>query len=84
MEETSINNLVRCMEELKTIIGKSVMLKPSYTNEEVLDMFGVSNPTLRKWRRDGLLGYSQVGTIYLYSQQDIAEFLQKHHIEAFA
>ena len=84
MEQESFTTLVRCFEELKTLIGESVMLKPSYTNQEVLRIFGVTNPTLRKWRNEGLIGYSQIGSTYAYSQQDINDFLKKHHNEAFA
>ena len=85
MEQETINSLVRCVEDLKGVIKEqSTMIKPSYTNEEVLRIFGVTNPTLRKWRNEGLLGYSQIGSTYAYSQKDINDFLLKHHYEAFA
>jgi hypothetical protein len=85
MQEEMINTLVQCVEDLKAVVKEqSTMTKPSYTNEEVLRIFGVTNPTLRKWRNEGLLGYSQIGSTYAYSQKDIEDFLQKHHYEAFA
>ena len=59
----------------------SIMSKPSYTTEETLKILGVSAPTLRKWRLEGLIGYSQVGSIILYSQEDISNFLKTNHID---
>ena len=58
--------------------------KPCYTNEETMEIFGVTSPTLRKWRNEGLLGYSQIGSTLEYSQEDIQTFLQSTHYEAYA
>ena len=55
--------------------------KPCYTNEEALAIFGVTSPTLRKWRNEGLLGYSQIGSTIEYSQEDIQSFLKSTHFE---
>ena len=87
--EEQISKLLRCVEILKSEIRTmrsdlSFGTKPSYTNEEVLRIFGITNPTLRKWRNEGLLGYSQIGSTYEYSQKDISDFLSSHHYEAFA
>ena len=57
--------------------------KPCYTNEEALAIFGVTSPTLRKWRNEGLLGYSQIGSTIEYSQEDIQAFLKSTHFEAY-
>lgn len=91
MEEYArqISELVKCVSDLKDEVGKlkaqlSLSAKPCYTNEEVLQIFGVTPPTLRKWRNQGLLGYSQIGSTLQYSQQDISEFLKSHHYEAYA
>lgn len=85
MEQETINALVRCMENFKAILKEQpTLIKPSYTNEDVMRIFGISYPTLVKWRRNGLIGYSQIGSTFAYSPQDISDFLQKHHWEAVA
>ena len=84
-----MSTLINSVEELKKEVLSlkeqlSLTGKPSYTNEEVLKIFGVSQPTLRKWRNEGLIGYSQIGSTLQYSPQDIADFLQSNHFEAYA
>jgi len=47
-------------------------------------MMSVSSATLKKWRNAGQLGYTQIGSTYFYSQDDIKEFMSKNHNEAYA
>ena len=87
--EEKISMLINCVSDLKEEVKSlrsqlSLAGKPCYTNEEALKIFGVSYPTLRKWRNEGLLGYSQIGSTIQYSQEDIAKFLKSHHYEAYA
>ena len=84
-----ITELIRCIAELKEEVRalkaqQSLTDKPCYTNEEVLKLFGVTPPTLRKWRNEGLLGYSQIGSTLLYSKKDITDLLESNHYEAYA
>lgn len=58
--------------------------KMSYTNQEIMMMFGISTGTLKKWRDEGLLGFSRVDNTYMYSKQDVADFLKATHFDAFA
>ena len=87
--EKKISILIDCVSNLKEEIRSlktqlSLAGKPCYTNEEVLKIFGISYPTLRKWRNEGLLGYSQIESKIVYPQEDIAKFLKSHHNEAYA
>lgn len=91
MEEYTkqITTLIECVAELKKEIvslktRSDSSDKPCYTNKEVLNMLGVSQPTLRKWRYEGRIGYSQVDSTILYSQKDIADFLQSNYYKAYA
>ena len=84
-----ISELIRCMAELKEEVRtlkaqQSLTDKPCYTNEEVLKLFGVTPPTLRKWRNEGLIGYTQIGSTLLYAKKDITDFLESNHYEAYA
>lgn len=78
----TVQNLTVEIHSLKRQI--SLGSKPCYTNEEAMEIFGVTSPTLRKWRNEGLLGYSQIGSTLEYSQEDIQTFLQSTHYEAYA
>lgn len=84
-----ITELIRCIAELKEEVRtlrqeQSLTDKPCYTNEEVLKLFGVTPPTLRKWRNEGLLGYTQIGSTLIYSKKDITDFMESNHYEAYA
>jgi hypothetical protein len=81
-------------EILKSIIGlrKDVRLiktsitadqKPAYTNQEVMEMFKIASATLKKWRDTGLMGYTLVGSVYLYSKEDIEKFLKDNHFDTY-
>lgn len=55
-----------------------------YNNKEVQRLLGVDDKLIRKYRDQGLLGYTKVGDKYWYSQNDVAEFLNKNRHKAFA
>ena len=78
----SVAELRKEVASLKSL--NSVVDKPCYTNREVLNLLGVSAPTLRKWRYEGRIGYSQVDSTILFSQKDIADFLQSNYFKAYA
>ncbi|MCI5718228.1 MAG: helix-turn-helix domain-containing protein [Alistipes sp.] len=58
--------------------------KPLYTNKEMLELLDVNSKTLKKYRDNGWLGYSQVGDKFYYSADDLNSFLAKTHQDAFA
>ncbi len=78
----SVVNLTNEITELKKQLR--LQRKPVYTNREMVEMLGVSTGTLKKWRNSGLLGFTQVGSTYFYSPDDIKEFMTKNHYEAYA
>lgn len=51
-----------------------------YTNQEAMEMFGVSDKTLEKWRNHRLIGFSAVYKKIFYSPLDIIEFLEKNRV----
>lgn len=57
--------------------------KMVFTNQEIMEQLDVSTAVLKKWRDSGLLGYSQINNKYYYSRNDILEFMQTTHYEAF-
>ena len=71
--------LISEIHSLKECISNSKML---YTNKEMQDILQVNDKTLRKYRNDGLLGYSQVRDKIYYTPKDLNEFLSKNHMSA--
>lgn len=90
-DNKSINlQLIKCFEQLTVELQKmnaSVGDKPSqilYTNKSILALLQINTTTLRKYRDEGLLGYSKIGGKYYYSTDDVNKFLKKNHFEPFA
>ena len=73
-----INNLIKDIQGLRTGV------KALYTNQEMLKLLDVTSATLKKWRDNGYIGYSQVGSTYYYSTKDLEEFLDRNHYDAYA
>ena len=83
--------LSRLIEDVNTLIGAVNSLqddmklerKMTYTNQEMIEMFNITAPTLRKWRNEGELSYTQIGDKFYYSAEDIRQFLLNHHNLAY-
>ena len=54
-----------------------------YTNTEVMKLFGCSDKTLRSYRNNGYLGFTQIGDKILYTSIDIIKFLMLNHHEPY-
>lgn len=61
------------------LIGNKVV----YTNQDMMDMFGIGVKTLKKWRDSGDLGFSLKGNTYSYSRKDVEEFLSANHFKLY-
>lgn len=55
-----------------------------YNKKEIYSVLGVNEKRLKRYRYDGKLSYTRVGDRYWYTQDDIDEFMAKHHLKAFA
>ena len=54
-----------------------------YSNKGLQQFLGVGDKLVRKYRDEGLLGYTKVKGKYLYSQKDIVDFLEKNKHKSF-
>ena len=81
--------------ELNTLLGELDTIESSLErisapselviyNNEINSVLGVEEKLLRRYRYDGKLSYTKVGDKYWYTQNDIDEFMVKHHRKAFA
>ena len=72
---TNLTSLVIALvQEVKSLREYVAPSKP-LSNKEVKDLLNIQDRLLKKYRDDGLLGYSQVGDKYWYSHTDIDNFL---------
>ena len=78
-EELLISLLQRLNNEISDLKQALAASKPVYTNEELRALLGVSDKTVKKWRNSGMLGYSLIGDIYLYSKEHVERFLNDIH-----
>lgn len=87
-DKNEFENLIRkvVQEEIAVQYDNEVKAskKALYTNKEMLELLDVNPKTLKKYRDNGWLGYSQMGDKFYYTSNDLALFLAKTHQEAFA
>lgn len=55
-------------------------VKPVYTNKEMMQLLDVDAKTLKKYRDEGLLGFSHPYDKYYYTHQDLEKFLMNKDI----
>lgn len=54
--------------------------KPVYTNKDMMQLLGISAKTLKRYRDDGLLGFSHPRDKFFYTHQDLENFLMNKNI----
>ena len=85
VESTEKKKLLDELDTIETCLDRvsgSCELKV-YNKNEINSVLGVNEKQLRRYRYDGKLSYSRVGDKYWYTQDDIDEFMAKHHRKAF-
>ena len=75
---TALRKEIRQLKDGLLIGNKTV-----YTNQDMMDMFGIGVKTLKKWRDSGDLGFSLKGNTYSYSRKDVEEFLSANHFKLY-
>ena len=80
--EQLVASLVKEVASLKEYIQLSQ--KVVYTNKEVLELLDINPKTLKKYRDNGWLGYTQYGDKFYYTLDDLMQFMKGGHQEAFA
>lgn len=77
------------LEEIKEMIVKlleqyDMNKERIYTNKQVMELLGVKDKLIKRYRDEGLIAYSQVGDKYWYRKEDIDAFLSNHYNKAYA
>mgnify|MGYP001775477139 FL=1 len=86
VESVEMNALLGELDAIETCLDK--VSAPGelkvYNNKEIHSVLGVNEKLLRRYRYDGKLSYTKVGDKSWHTQDDIAEFMAKHHRKAYA
>lgn len=76
----SYDDLLKVCETLLSVSR----LAPVYTNKTIMDLLDINTTTLKKYRDQGLLGYSRIDDKFFYSAKDVYAFLKNTHYDPFA
>ena len=71
------------IEEVRSLKENLSNTKVLYTNKEMRELLNVNDKTLRFYRNEGLLSYSQIGNKFFYTAKDLNDFLANNHMSAF-
>ena len=71
------------IEEVRSLKENLSNTKALYTNKEMRELLNVNDKTLRFYRNEGLLSYSQIGNKFFYTAKDLNDFLANNHMSAF-
>ena len=74
-----LDNIEACLDRVSGPTELKV-----YNKNEICSVLGVNEKQLRDYRFKGKLSYTRVGDKYWYTQDDIDEFMAKHHRKPFA
>lgn len=55
-----------------------------YNNEALKQLLGVQDKLIKKYRDDGVLGFSKVGDKFWYTQDDVDQFFKNIHNDPYA
>ncbi|MDR0331853.1 MAG: helix-turn-helix domain-containing protein [Dysgonamonadaceae bacterium] len=80
------NHFAALQQQIATLTNRleNVAQSPIYTNKQMMAMLDINPKLIKKYRDEGLLGFSQVNDKFFYSSSDLDEFLQHNYNSAFA
>lgn len=89
IETKTIEELKSCLTKMEDDLlhlknNAALSIKQQvYTNQDIIKLLKINTSTLKKYRDEGMLGFSQVLSKYYYTSDDVAQFLRMTHIEPF-
>jgi hypothetical protein len=83
LEKILANALKKEMAKLLEV-AKESHKKEVYTNKEMLELLDVHPKTLKKYRDNGWIGFTQYDDKFYYSSADLQHFLNYRHEIPFA
>jgi hypothetical protein len=71
---------LQSIESLLQKQPKSNNFKKYYRNNDLKELFGLSNNTIIKYRENGTLPYTRMGDVYLYEAKEINDILENNRV----
>ena len=86
LNQQLVDSITLLTMELQNLQGKlcDTNNRKVFSNKALLELLEINTSTLRKYRDEGLIGYSKVGDKYYYTADDVKRFLKQSHFEPFA
>ena len=86
MTKEHFTELYKRIEAVKDLVS-TVLSKENgrryYNNEELAKALNVSTKTLQNWRDEGAIEFTQKGSIIIYTQENVDDFLEKYKIKRY-
>ena len=79
-----LESLINRIIELDSCCNSSKWSTAIYSNKQVQELLHINDKLIRKYREQGLIGYTKVGDKYWYTRKDVESFLRNSHHQAFA
>jgi hypothetical protein len=62
-------------------LPKKALPSNYYRNNDLKQLFGLSNNTIIKYRENGTLPYTRIGDVYLYEVDEINKILKRNEVK---
>ncbi len=76
-----INWRLQQIEEKLQKLPKMALPSKYYRNNDLKQLFGLSNNTIIKYRENGTLPYTRIGDVYLYEVDEINKILKRNEVK---
>ncbi len=86
LEEETFKEVLLKIDRIETLLAdKQNKLNQSswITNEDACKFLNVTSRTMQKYRDEGILSYSKVGSLIYYKQSDLDNHLVSHYRSGF-
>lgn len=84
MDMEALESLLSAISALGANLRKQEPALSIYNNKQVQELLHINDKLIRKYREQGLIGYTKVGDKYWYTRKDVEAFLKNCHHQAFS
>ena len=84
-DEVTLQSVYRELTQLKSYLTgfRHCTGKRTFNNKTLSEYLGISTRTLQNWRDAGMISFTQIKEVIIYSEEDVEAFLKKHKRVAF-
>jgi hypothetical protein len=84
-DEVTLHSVYRELMQLKSYLAGLRLFtgKRTFNNKTLSEYLGISTRTLQNWRDAGMISFTQIKEVIIYSEDDVDAFLKKHKRVAF-